>query len=95
LFRTATGLLNQGTLNLKVEPVGKYFYPNVSLLDVRVERQFVLSGQMRLAAILDVFNVLNSSKVTQRTTLTGPNFLTEVSQILNPRIFRIGARFTF
>jgi hypothetical protein len=90
-----TPSLNQGIRTLVVEPIGTFFYPSVKLLDLRAAKAFNLGENWgKVEGILDVFNVNNSSAVLSVNTLTGSNFR-RVLQTVNPRIARIGVRWTF
>ncbi|MFY9824046.1 MAG: TonB-dependent receptor [Thermoanaerobaculia bacterium] len=74
-------------------------YPNLNVVDFRVEKEFTFS-QLSLTLGVDMFNALNESYVLQRQTVIASNgqpvsngdFVTE---ILSPRIFRLGARLSF
>ncbi len=87
--------LNQGVVNLTIEPIGTYFMDNVKLLDFRVEKSFTVSERWgKIAAMFDWFNVLNSSAVTGVTDLTGLSFQ-RPTRTIEPRIARLGLKYTF
>ena len=92
--------LNQGTLNLNVEPVGTFFYPPVKIFDLRGAKSFRLGENLgKIEGIVDLFNVFNASTILSVNTQTGrdaigPTF-GRVLQTLNPRIARLGVRWTF
>ena len=69
-------------------------YPDVHLLDLRVEKEFSLSD-FGLTLGVDVFNALNESYVLQRQGLLKGNKGDHVLEILSPRVFRLGARLSF
>src|SRR3989441_1086930 len=92
--------LSQGTLSLTVEPMGTFFYPTVKLLDLRLSKGVRLSETWgKVEGIIDVFNVNNSSAVLSVNTQAGHDALGptfgRVLQTLNPRIARLGVRWTF
>jgi hypothetical protein len=95
----STGL-NQGTLSLTVEPNGAFFYPTVKIFDLRGAKSFKLGENWgKVEGIVDLFNVFNASTVLSVNTQTGrdaagPTF-GRVLQTLNPRIARLGVRWTF
>ncbi len=90
-----TSGLNQGTRTLTVEPIGTFFYPTVRILDLRASKSFTLGENWgKVEGLLDVFNVNNSSAVLSTNNLTGASF-GRVLQTLNPRITRLGVRWTF
>ncbi|HEV7504907.1 MAG TPA: TonB-dependent receptor [Thermoanaerobaculia bacterium] len=74
-------------------------YPDVNVVDFRIEKEFTFS-QFGLTLGVDMFNAFNESYVLQRQTVVSNNgapvnngdFVTE---ILSPRIYRLGARFSF
>jgi Carboxypeptidase regulatory-like domain/TonB-dependent Receptor Plug Domain len=79
------------------DDVGNFRLPAVSSLDARVEKAFRIQ-RSTLALDLDVFNITNASTVLGRqfdARLTGPTGYNQTLEIMNPRIFRLGARFTF
>ena len=78
-------------------PSGRLRLPAVTSLDARVEKRFKF-GSSYLALDFDVFNLLNSGTVLGRQydeQLTGPTGFGNVLEIMNPRIARLGVRFTF
>ena len=71
--------------------------PAVTSLDGRVEKQFRF-GSFKLSLDFDVFNVLNAGTVLGKqydARLTGATGFGQTLEIMNPRIARLGARFTF
>jgi len=82
---------------LAVTDVGEFRLPAVSSLDARVEKAFKIQ-RSTLALDLDIFNITNASTVLGRQydlRLTGPTGYNKTLEIMNPRILRLGARFTF
>lgn len=77
---------NDGTMRL----------PNQFNIDIRLEKAFTFGEKYRFGILLDVFNLMNSDTVTAYRSgqLDSPNF--EVpSEIVPPRFFQLGLRFTF
>ena len=96
-----------GTLSDLVDPIGAYRTPNVWLFDTRIQKQFKIGERVRLDGFFDAFNILNSNANqtednttgVKTATVTGVNysyqrFLSPTS-IMPPRVFRVGARFSF
>jgi hypothetical protein len=97
----------EGAKNLIVpSSVDSFRNPNVSDLDLRLAKDFHLS-RAGLTLSIDAFNLLDSNTILQRnvtrlgtasastgafTALSASNRVTEV---LSPRVFRVGARVTF
>jgi Carboxypeptidase regulatory-like domain len=92
--------LNQGTLLLRVEPIGTLFYPTVRIFDIRVSKSVRLGENWgKVEGIADLFNVFNASTILSVNNQTGRDSLGptfgRVLQTLNPRIARLGVRWTF
>jgi hypothetical protein len=99
--------LRSGTFNAPVDPVGAWRQDNIWIVDTRVEKQFRLGERMRLGAIFDLFNMLNSNGDQTQDNVVGTRTLVLNGQnttyqrflrptnVISPRIFRLGARFTF
>jgi Carboxypeptidase regulatory-like domain/TonB-dependent Receptor Plug Domain len=82
---------------LLVSDVGEFRLPAVSSLDARIEKAFRIQ-RSTLALDLDIFNITNASTVLGRqfdARLTGATGFNKTLEIMNPRILRLGARFTF
>ncbi|HEY7216001.1 MAG TPA: hypothetical protein VIC28_15360, partial [Thermoanaerobaculia bacterium] len=69
-------------------------YPDIHVVDLRVEKEFTFSD-VGLTLGADVFNALNESYVLQRQGVLGRNNSDFVTEILSPRVIRLGARFSF
>jgi hypothetical protein len=92
--RTVSVRLNYGTENVPAEETGASRRDDVVIFDLRSERKFTLKGRTGLSVFLDAFNILNSNAVTSLITSTGQSYL-RPTNILAPRVFRLGAKFTF
>jgi hypothetical protein len=82
---------------LLTQTVDDFRLPAVTSLDGRIEKRFTF-GSAHIALAFDVFNVLNSGTVLGKqydARLTGATGFGNVLEIMNPRIARLGARFTF
>jgi hypothetical protein len=79
---------------LPVAPVGSITLPNLSLLDLRVAKQFMFSHGQRLEVYLDMFNTLNVNTTVGMTTRAGPSFMVPTS-VVSPRIVGFGLRYNF
>jgi hypothetical protein len=77
--------------------VDQFRLPAVTTVDVRLEKKITF-GSAKVAIDFDVFNLFNSGTVLGRqydARLTGPTGFGQVLEIMNPRIARLGVRFTF
>jgi hypothetical protein len=82
---------------LLVNQADAFRLPAVTLLDGRLEKQFTF-GSARLAIDFDLLNVLNSDTVLAKqydARLTGATGFGSTLEIMNPRVARLGVRFTF
>jgi hypothetical protein len=88
-------LPNAGNENIQAYPVADDRAPNVGIFDIRVEKTFVLHPRWaRVTGMLDLFNIFNSSTITNYRTRSGSRYK-EVVALLDPRIVRFGVRFEF
>jgi len=93
-----------GVRTVRVEPITTNRYPNVSIVDVRFDKSFRFGRAGKLTGMVDIFNLANSSTVTAfRITTAGattrgvvyPTLYQEVTGLLDPRIIRVGVRYSF
>lgn len=83
-----------GARTFRVEPITANRYPNVSIFDLRLDKSFTLPKQVgKVTFQFDGFNLLNSGVATsfRQTTVN----YREVTELLSPRIFRVGFRWDF
>lgn len=78
-----------------VEPLGSRRLDNVLTLDLSVEKAFDFNRYGQLAAILDVFNVTNANTVVSRNSSVSTLSLNKIEEVLSPRAFRLGFRYSF
>jgi hypothetical protein len=69
---------------------------NVTELDLRVAKEIRVS-RVGLTLSVDAFNVLNANTILQRnvTRLNALAASNQVTEVLSPRVFRVGARLSF
>jgi integrase len=80
-----------GTQAFFSEDINNNRSDKVTLVDVRFEKTFNVSGRHRLTGIVDIYNLLNSNAVTNMVLRTGRSFGT-VIEALPPRTVTVGAR---
>ncbi|MFZ2052615.1 MAG: carboxypeptidase regulatory-like domain-containing protein [Candidatus Aminicenantales bacterium] len=69
--------------------------PTFWVINFRLEKLFQIGDAATVALGIDAFNVTNSAHaLKQETRITSDNFGRDL-RILNPRVFRFGARFSF
>jgi hypothetical protein len=84
---------NQGPITFFAEGRDANRFPTLKTMDFRVSKFFNIQ-QHRLEIIGDFFNLFNVSTVTNVNPNSGSNF-SKPTDILGPRVFRIGGRWTF
>jgi Carboxypeptidase regulatory-like domain/TonB dependent receptor len=100
----ASVALPQGSETINLLPAGILRLPDRDLLSVRFSRPFTFRERYRLEPIIDLFNVTNSAsnigKLNFYGTITGSTFAASPSyelptDMLNPRVMRLGLKFGF
>jgi hypothetical protein len=89
------GVINPGGSPqlVAVDPNDPDTLPNLTLLDLHVEKPFKLGGQRALHLVVDGFNVFNSNAATNMNIST--EGYGKIDNIPQGRKFRGGVRFTF
>jgi carboxypeptidase family protein len=82
--------LNLGSLRVLAEPIGTRRMDHVTLVDLRIEKAFVLGPNRRVAGFVDGFNLFNAN-AEQTVNWSSAGFQRPLS-IVPPRIARIGVR---
>lgn len=68
--------------------------PDTNLLDISIRRTFKFAERYKLDPHLDIFNIINSNAIQSRVTDVSGSYH-RVSEILSPRMFRIGFNMFF
>jgi hypothetical protein len=89
----AVNFPGDGARTFRVEPVDARRFPNVSIVDIRLDKALRFGRYGKLTGQFDIFNILNSG-VPTAFRQTSANFL-EVTEILAPRVMRFGVRYDF
>jgi hypothetical protein len=105
-YITVTGL-HVGSETIPVTPLGAYRQDNIAIFDTRVEKHFTFKDRYTIGLFFDAFNLNNSNAdqtqgnvvATKSTVVNGSKvsyqqFLSPTT-VISPRIFRVGAKFTF
>ncbi|MFL6197530.1 MAG: hypothetical protein ACJ75H_25305, partial [Thermoanaerobaculia bacterium] len=80
--------------SVQVSGADEFRNQDIHVLDARVEKEFTFSD-FGMTLGVDVFNALNESYVLQRRHQLNIAATNRVTEVLSPRIFRIGARLSF
>jgi hypothetical protein len=83
-----------GTADVFVEPFARRRYETFRQVDVRLDKTIRL-GKSKLVASLDCFNLLNEDVVLERIDRQNSANANFVEEILAPRVFRLGLRYSF
>jgi hypothetical protein len=91
---------NLGSASVLGDPTGSGKYGDERLpafyeLDLRIEKAFRVSDKARVTIGIDSFNAFNNAVVLSRQDLMTSTIFGRPTSILNPRLFRFGARFDF
>lgn len=86
--------LNQGNVNVILEPAGTIRLPSVNMLNLRLSKTFSFLDRYKLETLVDLFNLTNAQTVVSQVTSLGPAYLAP-SNTINPFIARFGLRFEF
>jgi len=89
--RTFVARLNYGAVRILAEPVATRRQENITLLDLRVEKDLLISGARRLSAFVDVLNLFNANTEQNIDWTSGTSFLKPLA-IVPPRIAKLGVR---
>lgn len=86
--------LNQGLVNVILQPAGIQRYPSINLLNLRFSREFVFHDRLHIQPLIDLFNITNAQTVVSENTIEGPTY-GRPSNTVNPFLARIGIRLNF
>ncbi len=104
--RRARFRLDQGRETIFTEPAGSRRLPDVTDLDLRLEKTFTFKEKYRLGLMIDIFNVFNSDTITNWGDRTEYDWYEDLSEypssdghqvysLVAPRAIRLGIRFFF
>ena len=92
--RTIVPTLVRSSQAVIIDERGPDRLPNVALLDIRFSRPIKFAGNRSLEPQIDLFNALNNDVIVNMVNTVGPR-LGYPSEILAPRIIRVGIAFKF
>jgi hypothetical protein len=88
-----TVALTQGPVTITVEPRGTTRLPNLAQLDMSFKKIF-RTGSRTVEPRLDLYNLMNSATIINRTTLLGSSY-GAVNGIQRGRLIKLGMNFDF
>jgi hypothetical protein len=68
---------------------------DVTNLDLRLAKDLRVMGGVGVTLSIDAFNIFNNQTVLQRNTRLGIASGNRITELMSPRVFRLGARLTF
>jgi hypothetical protein len=86
--------LVQGNMTIVAEKAGTYYLPAINLVNMRVQKEFVIKETQRLHLMLNVFNLAGAKTVTGVNQTTGTYF-NQPTAIIGERVVRLSTRYTF
>lgn len=89
--RTFTAVMNYGTIRVPAEPLATNRQRNISITDVRVEKEIPIGRGVKIGPFLDLYNMFNANPEQNITWASGSSFLRPTA-IVPPRVGRIGAK---
>ena len=85
--------LNQGSVTMRLGPFGQYQGPMIEVLNLKLAKVFTVREKYNFEANFQVFNTLNSNAAVSTSYLAST--FGAVTNIVSPRVFRIGGVFSF
>jgi len=101
---------SQGTSSLRMESRGTYRADTLNLLSLRADKTFKIGGTNRIGLVAEIHNALNSSASQNSLGTTTRGFASQtafdaaklttsyfgrVQEIVAPRVFKLGFKYTF
>jgi hypothetical protein len=94
ITRTQFPALTRTSQVARLTERGDERFPNVTMVDLRLARNFRLPGNRRVTPQLDLFNLGNGSMIVRNTNNVGSRYLAP-AEILSPRVIRLGFSLDF
>jgi hypothetical protein len=86
--------LVQGNMPIVAEKAGTYYLPAINVIDVRVQKEFVIRNTQRLQLMVNIFNFTGAQAVTGVNQGTGTSF-SEPTVHHTGTVIRFSTRYTF
>lgn len=95
LLKVNDSTLAQGSTTLRVGPFGQYRGPVIPLWNLEFSRTFSLHDRFNFEPTVQLYNMTNSSAAATVNYQTGASTFGVASNIMAPRVIRLGGRFDF
>ena len=89
-----TAPLVQGNMQIIAEKAGTYYLPAINVVNIRVQKEFLIKDTQRIQLMLNMFNFFDSKTVTAVYTLTNQSF-GDPTDTLDGTVVRFSVRYTF
>jgi hypothetical protein len=86
--------LVHGNMRIVAEKAGTYYLPSIHVLNIRAQKEFVITETQRLHLMVNFFNFADAKTVTAVNQLTGTSFNQPTSQLGGADV-RLSVRYTF
>ena len=86
--------LAQGNMTIMAEKIGTYYLPAINVMNLRVQKEFVIMDTQRLHVMLNIFNLTDAETVTGVVQTTS-RFFRQPRTSISGTVVRFGARYTF
>jgi carboxypeptidase family protein len=87
-------LPNARTVNVFVDNIDNRHADNAAIFDLRFDKSVAVGSGVKIAGMLDIYNVMNSNAVTNFFLVSGSTY-NRIIAALNPRTMQFGLRLTF
>ena len=91
----ALNLIKRTLAALAMPSIEDHRLPNIWNLDLRLAKTVKLHGSSSLILSADLFNVFNAGTILSRDANATSDVFGRIDGIMNPRVFRFGARLSF
>jgi hypothetical protein len=81
-------------MTIVAEKPGTYFLPDIHVLNLRAQKEFVIKDAVKLHLMFNVFNFFDTQTVVGVNQTTGPYFNQPTAK-LSEGVVRLSTRFTF
>jgi len=85
----------EGTISLLMAQFDSVRLPTVNYMDVKFDKGFSFANAGRMTVSLDIFNLFNTNTALRIERRANTFQFTEPVEIVAPRIFRLGLRYSF
>ena len=86
--------LVQGNMTIMAEKIGTYYLPSINIVNLRAQKEFVITDTQRLHVMLNIFNLTSAETVTGVVQTTS-RFFRQPRTNISGTVVRFGTRYTF